>query len=116
METPPECTAQNISPPKGDAKQQNKTVQRQQKHHDDSMDRQSTETRKDVEKPKAQHAARQCRYKVSKGRRQMSTEHTPHNMPGDSIPQDISTECPSEQDTAHVQRGSSNRGNKSHHN
>ena len=32
----------------------------------------------------------------------MSTAHTPHNMPGDSIPQDISTECPSEQGTAHV--------------
>ena len=111
METPPECTAQNLSLPKCDAKQQKTTVQRQQKHQDEYMDRQNTETRKDVEKHKAQHAARQ--YKVSKDRRQMSTEHIPHNMPGDSIPQDISTECPSKQGTAHVQRKSSNRGN--HH-
>ena len=43
----------------------------------------------------------------------MSTEHTSHNMPGDSILQDISIECPSEQGTGHVQRRSSNRGN--HH-
>ena len=69
------------------------------------------ETRKDVEKCKAQHAARQCRYKVTKGRREMSTEHTPHNMPGDSKPQDIHTKCQSEWETAHVQRRSSIKGN-----
>ena len=80
-------------------------------HQDNSMGRQSTETRKDVEKHNAQHAVRQCRSKVSKVRRQMCTEHTPHNMPGDSIPQDFSTECPSEQGTTYVQRKSSNRGN-----